>query len=264
MAHILKEEHNLGNWLSSVSRETHVLKSVMMIEAVLAPLLLIAGIVLFFLTGGKGVLIAGGIALFLAAGHWMKLYENYRTARNVRSGREGEMLIANAFRDGLDDSWYIINDIDLRFGRMKSQIDHIIIGPNGLFVLETKSWAGHLTGTEKDPTWRQRKTGRNGKIIDHDLKSPILQNLRHCETVSALIQAARLDWPDIYSVIVLTRNDTHADITAVTPVVHPAGAVEYVAAKKPTRTYGLHEIAAAIAVLLPGTCLAPPATQQEP
>jgi len=43
----------------------------------------------------------------------------------------------------LDDSHVLINDVVLPDG--KGNIDHILIGPNGIFVIETKNYSGEIT-----------------------------------------------------------------------------------------------------------------------
>jgi hypothetical protein len=252
MAIVIKEEHNLTNWLSSLTRETGVLRIVMFVEVAVALLLLIAGIIILFMRGSKAVLIFAAVAIFLAASHWVKLFENYKTARNVNAGRKGEIRISDAFERGLDDNNYLINDVDLRFGRIKSQIDHMIVGPRGIFVVETKSWAGHLAGNETDYTWIQTKFDKKGKQVRLELKSPILQNLRHLKTAESLLKASNIDWPDIFSVIVLTRRNTEFDVDSVTPVLRPADAVDFAARMQPSRIYTGTEIANAVEVFMPG------------
>lgn len=60
--------------------------------------------------------------------------------RGFRKGFEGENLVTDCLKN-LDDSYYIINDIRLRHGN----IDHIVLGPNGIFVIETKNYDGEIT-----------------------------------------------------------------------------------------------------------------------
>ena len=46
MAYVLKQEHNLTNWLKSLNRESAVLKYVMVAELALAIIFIIAGILI--------------------------------------------------------------------------------------------------------------------------------------------------------------------------------------------------------------------------
>jgi hypothetical protein len=45
----------------------------------------------------------------------------------------------------LSDDYYLLNDLYLRDGG--GDIDHIVLGPNGVFVLETKNWSGTSPAT---------------------------------------------------------------------------------------------------------------------
>ena len=58
-------------------------------------------------------------------------------------GGQAEGLIAWLL-EGLDDDWHIFNGIKLE---RESDIDHILIGPAGVFCISTKSHRGLFTGT---------------------------------------------------------------------------------------------------------------------
>ena len=55
-----------------------------------------------------------------------------------REGAEGEKATAKALRGLVRSGWTLVNDID--WG--KGNIDHVLIGPAGVFVLETKKLRG--------------------------------------------------------------------------------------------------------------------------
>jgi len=55
-----------------------------------------------------------------------------------RQGAEGERATARALRPLLHDGWELINDIDTGRGN----IDHVLIGPAGVFLLESKNLNG--------------------------------------------------------------------------------------------------------------------------
>jgi hypothetical protein len=56
-----------------------------------------------------------------------------------RAGIEGEQKVVVALMP-LDDSYFLINDIKLPSSR--GNIDHILLSPKGIFVLETKNYSG--------------------------------------------------------------------------------------------------------------------------
>ena len=64
-----------------------------------------------------------------------------RRLRSVRHGRRGERLVADLLR-GLPDDYWLVNDVTL--GLAHGNIDHVLIGPCGVVVIETKRLAGNI------------------------------------------------------------------------------------------------------------------------
>jgi nuclease-like protein len=64
-----------------------------------------------------------------------------RRLRSVRRGRLGERLVVDLLR-GLPDEYWLVNDVTL--GLARGSIDHVLIGPCGVVVLETKRVAGNI------------------------------------------------------------------------------------------------------------------------
>jgi Nuclease-related domain len=64
-----------------------------------------------------------------------------RLLRRVRHGRRGERLVADLL-SGLPDDYWLVNDVTL--GLARGTIDHVLIGPCGVVVIETKQLAGHI------------------------------------------------------------------------------------------------------------------------
>lgn len=64
-----------------------------------------------------------------------------RRLTSVRKGRLGERAVIDLLRRLPDDYW-LINDVTLEGGR--GNIDHVLVGPCGVVVIETKRLAGHV------------------------------------------------------------------------------------------------------------------------
>ena len=64
-----------------------------------------------------------------------------RRLRSVRRGRLGERLVVDLLR-GLPDDYWLVNNVTL--GLARGSIDHVLIGPCGVVVLETKRVAGNI------------------------------------------------------------------------------------------------------------------------
>jgi Nuclease-related domain len=64
-----------------------------------------------------------------------------------RRGAEGEEVVGRILEEMSAKGWYVIHDVT--FGR--GNIDHIAIGPGGVFAVETKSHGGRLSIDRLDP-----------------------------------------------------------------------------------------------------------------
>lgn len=72
-------------------------------------------------------------------GKWAtdKIDEADRERMSWRKGAIGEALIAATLQE-LPDDFIVINDVSKRFGN----IDHVVIGPTGVYVVDAKNWRG--------------------------------------------------------------------------------------------------------------------------
>lgn len=74
------------------------------------------------------------------------------------AGAEGERRVAAALAD-LSDTWVVVHDRLLRPGRSEANLDHIAVGPTGVYLVDAKNRAGIVT--EHDGGLYQHRT-RNG------------------------------------------------------------------------------------------------------
>ena len=70
-------------------------------------------------------------------------YFYLRKYRIYNAGWEGEKQVAKLLSSKLSDDYFLINDLYLHDGG--GDIDHVVLGPSGVFVLETKNWSGNIT-----------------------------------------------------------------------------------------------------------------------
>jgi len=79
----------------------------------------------------------------------------YRLHRGYKQGFEGEKQVTKVL-SSLSDDYFLINDVQLVAGK-RSNIDHIVLGPTGTFVLETKNHSGKIICYED--SWK--RVGQN-------------------------------------------------------------------------------------------------------
>jgi hypothetical protein len=88
-----------------------------------------------------GILELAGLVFLLAP--LGAFYYFLRRYHIYRGGLTGEKEVAKLLNHTLNDDYYLLNDLYLRDGG--GDIDHIVLGPKGVFVLETKNWNGNVS-----------------------------------------------------------------------------------------------------------------------
>ena len=135
-------------------------------------------------------------------------------------------MIINYLRNSLDDSYYLINDIRLS---PHQNIDHIVIGPTGVFVIETKNYEGEIV-CNKD-VWVIRYYA-GGEIKDYTIKSPTKQVKRNALKVKKTLEKIN---PDIWinAIVVFTSNNAilHLKDCSV-PILKISELSEYIKSKR--------------------------------
>ncbi|MCG8542390.1 MAG: NERD domain-containing protein [Clostridia bacterium] len=104
-------------------------------------------------------------------------------------GSFGEAAV-KVYLSRLDKEKYrILHDVMISNDKgSTSQIDHVIVSPFGIFVIETKNYKGWILGNEKSYQWAQVIYKKKEKLLN-----PILQNHGHVKALKALLK----DYPDI-------------------------------------------------------------------
>jgi hypothetical protein len=225
MARILSDETSLTRKRAALQRENRVLR-------ILAPAEGVAGVLLGLsrlipgLTRMSALAPAGILFLLLALGHFVKMRQNRDEERSLAHGLRGEAEVTRILSSALGNDTYVFNDLTLRHGRRTSQIDHLVLSPNGLFVLETKNWRGVITGDETQPRWSQ---ARNPGERPVSVSNPVIQNRRHVETLCAWLKARGIPGLPVHSLILSTRPAAVFRVDHQTvPILAPSQAAQYI------------------------------------
>ena len=126
-------------------------------------------------------------------------------------GKRGENKVKWVIGGTIENEQYVINDLILSTNSSSSQIDHVVINPRGVFVIETKNYSGEIYGSENQREWTQVLA--YGKV-KNKVYNPIKQNATHIYNVKKIIG----DLP-IHSLIVFVQNNTyHIDANNVIPL----------------------------------------------
>ncbi|MFC8502489.1 nuclease-related domain-containing protein [Pedococcus sp. NPDC057267] len=60
------------------------------------------------------------------------------------AGADGERRVADELVN-LREAWTVLHDRLIRPGRSESNLDHVVVGPGGLFLIDAKNWSGDVT-----------------------------------------------------------------------------------------------------------------------
>lgn len=124
-------------------------------------------------------IIGGGAAVF-GVSAWRSFLKKRRL---IRKGKRAEKSVAKELKRLRKRDNIVLNDllIPSATGR-SSQIDHVVVSRRGIFVIETKSHAGRITGSEHSQYWQQHLSDRSKTLYN-----PLLQNRAHIRTLRRLI-----------------------------------------------------------------------------
>jgi hypothetical protein len=140
---------------------------------------IIASVLLSPLTGGLSFLF-----ILLAI---IMLNKRNKNTNVLKAGVSGEKAATKVFQN-LSDDYTVFHDLTVIFEGKPSQIDHVIVGPTGVFIVETKNIKGRISGLIDESQWTVTKVGRKGGVYDKRLYSPVKQVGTHVYRLSNFLR----------------------------------------------------------------------------
>lgn len=127
-------------------------------------------------------------------------------------GELGEYKINFQF-ERLPNEYKYLADVMIKSKRGLTQIDHIVISPYGIFVVETKNYAGWIFGNQDDKFWMQTFHNKKNRFYN-----PIWQNKGHVHALKELLK----DYKNLkyYPIIAFTRRCELREIKSDTLVIY--------------------------------------------
>lgn len=105
----------------------------------------------------------------------------------VKAGLIGEEYSSKVLKK-LPNSYYVIPNLKLQIEGGMSEMDHVVIGENGIFVIESKNHKGIIKGKESDQRFTQVKKGRGGEDYSKTFYNPIKQVNTHVYRVAKVLK----------------------------------------------------------------------------
>jgi hypothetical protein len=144
------------------------------------------------------------LAPFTAGYYYLRKYRIYK------GGLQGEKNVTKLLSKTLNDDYYMLNGVYLQGGG--GDIDHLVFGPNGIFVLETKNWSGKIICNGDG--WH-----RPGK---RDMGSPSRQVKRNASKISHLIESMpslKLSTVWVEGIVVFTNSNIKLNLNNPTVTI---------------------------------------------
>ena len=114
-------------------------------------------------------------------------------------GDKGEKIVSSLL-EGINEYKYVLNDVTFlnKKSEMTHQIDHILIHPHGVFVIETKNYYGNISTVPGETFWIKKVNGEKIKI-----SNPLKQNKSHAITMWRILKGEY----NVIPVVVFVQNN---------------------------------------------------------
>lgn len=132
--------------------------------------------------------------------------------QKIKKGMVGEQILGKFLEDQLMPHKYqIIHDLVCKDGERVFNIDHVVVGPTGVFSIETKYWK-RPSGPNHQIFYDGKKILVDGKIPDRD---PLLEAVAGAKTVQSILEARTGKLFDVKPIVVFlgwytTKNPHYA------------------------------------------------------
>lgn len=117
---------------------------------------------------------------------FLKILDSFNNYRILKVGLGGEEKVFELI-NRLPQGYKILTDVKIIRGNKSSQIDFVIIGRNGIFIMEAKNMRGIIRGKETDKSLQKIKLGKSGDKYISEIYNPILQILGHKKGIDAFL-----------------------------------------------------------------------------
>lgn len=127
-------------------------------------------------------------------------FGEYRVRRVIGKGAAFQDRFHNTLGASKRETHVVFNDFMIKDGDHTAQIDHIVVNKKGVFVIETKNYAGSIYGTADQREWTQVLAyGR----VKNKFYNPLKQNAVHIYRLKKFIGES----VPVYSAVIFVKNN---------------------------------------------------------
>ncbi|NHB59398.1 NERD domain-containing protein [Acinetobacter sp. 194] len=107
----------------------------------------------------------------------------FKVFKPLIKGKLGEFAVSTHVKLYLKEPYILLNDCTLPDESAgTTQIDHILLSPYGIFIIETKNYTGWIFGGERQKTWTQKIYKKSYKF-----QNPLHQNYKHSKVLEQIL-----------------------------------------------------------------------------
>lgn len=115
-----------------------------------------------------------------------------KKVEKLESGVQGETNTIQ-FISTLPDTYSAIQNVRVEYEGKVSELDTVVVGPNGIFVIETKNHNGTISGSYIDDRLLQSKVGQGGTPYSNQFYNPVKQVSTHVYRLSNMLRDKGFD-----------------------------------------------------------------------
>ena len=130
------------------------------------------------------ILILVIVLVFLA----ILFYERSDARQIKKAGKKAEQSVQKDLKQILlkDDLYF--SNVNVVYGKQKTELDNLIVNKNGIFIVEVKSYSGELYGIKEDRLWLKQRFSGGGKLYQKYVDNPIGQVKRQVFILSRALK----------------------------------------------------------------------------
>lgn len=106
---------------------------------------------------------------------WLTRVSTTEENEKKKAGNFGEDIAEKRIRRILNEEDLLLRNIKFKFDDKSAELDFVILNSHGIFVIETKNFAGYLVGHENDYMWKKYRMTKGRKIYEKDVQNPLKQ-----------------------------------------------------------------------------------------
>ena len=117
------------------------------------------------------------VIIFTNIIHWNPFKIDKTEVEMIKHGVQGERFLTSMLVKYLPQNYYVLRNIVISSPSSKAEIDIIVVGETGVYIVEIKNWIGEIKGDVYDQNWTQikRRGYRYPKAYVSSLHNPVKQ-----------------------------------------------------------------------------------------